>query len=82
MSPYFLLSVLLGGAYGSLFHIWQGKSATDIFYYFPAGVIGFGLGQVAAKTLGWQFLLIGPIHIIEASIGCIVILLLARWLRF
>jgi hypothetical protein len=81
MSPYFLLSVLIGGAYGAVFHIWQGKTARDILYYFPAGVIGFGLGQIAANLLGWNFLLIGPLHIVEASIGCWLTLLLARWLR-
>ncbi len=81
MSPYFLLSVLIGSAYGAAFHIWQGKTPADVLYYVPAGIIGFGLGQVTANLLGWQFLLLGPLHIVEASLGCGLILLLARWLR-
>ena len=81
MSPHFLLSGLIGGAYGAAFHAWQGKTAGDIFYYFPVGVIGFGLGQIAANFLGWNLLLLGPLHILEASAGAWLLLFLARWLR-
>ena len=81
MSPYFLLSILIGGAYGAAFHIWQGKTLKDIVYYLLAGVIGFGLGQALANFFAWQLFLIGPLHIIEASLSCWLVLFIARWLR-
>lgn len=81
MAPSFLLAVLIGGAYGATFHIWQGKQIKEIFYYFFGGVIGFGLGQIVANFLGGDWFMIGPLHLIEASIGCWAILLLARWLK-
>lgn len=81
MSPYFLLSFLIGGVYGAIFHLWRGKSPVDVIYYFVAGVIGFGIGQSVAAFLGWSFFLIGPLHIIEASLCAWASLFLARWLR-
>jgi len=81
MSPYFLLSILLGGAYGTAFHIWQGKSVKDVAYYIGAGVIGFGLGQAIANFFAWKLFLIGPIHLLEASLVSWLALFVARWLR-
>ncbi len=81
MSPYFLLSILIGGAYGAVFHTWQGKSIKDVVYYLLAGIIGFSLGQVIASFFGWQIFLIGPLHVVEASISCWLVLFIARWLR-
>ncbi|HHJ06427.1 MAG TPA: hypothetical protein ENK24_02895 [Anaerolineae bacterium] len=81
MSPYILLIFLIGGAYGAAFHIWQGKSAKELFYYLPAGIIGFVLGQIVASYFNWQLYQIGPLHIIEASIGAWSTLFIARWLK-
>lgn len=81
MSPYFLLSILLGGVYGALFYMWQGKTLADMAYYVLASIVGFGLGQVAFQLLGWGLVIIGPLHLIEASLSAIVALGVARWLR-
>lgn len=81
MSPYFLLSILIGSVYGTIFYIWQGQGVKDIIYYGGASTIGFGLGQVAVSFLGWQWYLIGFLHLVEASISAWAALFLARWLR-
>ena len=81
MSPYFLLSILLGGAYGAAFHTWQGKTIKDIVYYLIAGIVGFGVGQLIATFWGWNLFMIGSIHIIEASLCSWLALFVARWLR-
>jgi hypothetical protein len=81
MSPYLILLILIGSAFGAAFHIWQGKTSKDIIYYIVAGIFGFGLGQIVANLFSWPLILIGPLHIIEASVSCCLILLLARWLR-
>lgn len=81
MSPYFVLAALIGSIYGAIFHLWRGKTVKDIVYYIVAGVVGFGLGQSIGAVLGWQLFLVGPLHIIEASLISWLGLFLARWLK-
>ncbi len=81
MTPYFLLSVLISGAYGAAFHVWRGKTLKDIPYYLVASVIGFMLGQFIGYMLGWRFFALGEIHIIHASLGSILVLSIANWLK-
>ena len=81
MSPFFLLTILIGGTYGAIFQVWQGKTIKDAIFYVLAGIIGFSLGQIVANILGWQYGMIGPLHLIEGSLICWLVLLAARWLR-
>ncbi|MFN8454638.1 MAG: hypothetical protein U0401_08200 [Anaerolineae bacterium] len=81
MPPYLLLSVLLGGIYGVLFHLWQGKTVRDLVIYFLTGIIGFILGQVLSNLLGFNLFLIGPLHVVEASIASVLMLFLMKWLK-
>jgi len=81
MAPSTLLSILLGSAYGSLFHIWQGEKPKDLLFYLIIGAVGFSLGQILAPYLGFQLYAIGTLHIIEASIICWITLFLAHWLK-
>lgn len=81
MPPYLLLSVLLGGIYGVLFHLWQGKTIRDLVIYFLTGIIGFVLGQVLSNLLGFTLFLIGPLHVVEASLTSVVMLFLMKWLK-
>ncbi len=81
MPPYLLLSVLLGGMYGVLFHLWQGKTIRDLVIYFLTGIIGFILGQVLSNLLGFNLFLIGPLHVVEASLASVLLLFLMKWLK-
>lgn len=81
MPPYLLLSVLLGGMYGVLFHLWQGKTIRDLLIFFLTGIIGFILGQVLSNLLGFNLFLIGPLHVVEASIASAAMLFLMKWLK-
>jgi hypothetical protein len=81
MPPYLLLSALIGAIYGTLFYLWQGKIWRDLPIYLVAGVAGFGLGQALGAVIGFNLVLIGPIHFVEATIICWVSLFLARWLK-
>jgi uncharacterized membrane protein YjjP (DUF1212 family) len=81
MPPYLLLSVLLGGIYGVLFHLWQGKTIRDLVIYFLTGIIGFVLGQVLSNLLGFTLFLIGPLHVVEASLASVLMLFLMKWLK-
>jgi hypothetical protein len=80
-SPALVLSIIIASAYGALFHVWKGKTAKDLLVYLAAGLVGFGLGQLAGDTLRLGIFMIGQVHIIEASLMCWLILLIAKWLK-
>lgn len=81
MPPYLLLSFLLGGIYGALFHFWQGKTIRDLVIYFLTGIIGFGLGQALGNLLELNIFLIGPLHIVEATFVSWLSLFIMKWLK-
>ncbi|MCB0191564.1 MAG: hypothetical protein KDJ65_06425 [Anaerolineae bacterium] len=81
MQPFILLSLLLGGVFGTLFHLWRGKSMRDLILYLLAGIIGFVLGQSIAMIMGFEMWLIGSLHIVEATIASWGGLFLVDWLK-
>jgi len=81
MSPTLLLSALIASIYGALFHVWRGRSFRDLPLYLIASGLGFALGQLIANLFGLDIFTIGPIHIIEASLGSWAMLFIARWLK-
>lgn len=81
MPPYILLSLLLGSLYGTLFHLWRGKTARDLIIYFVTGIAGFWLGQVLGDLIGSNLFLIGPLHILEATTLAWASLFVVRWLK-
>ncbi len=81
MSPSLLLSALIASVYGALFHVWRGRSFRELPLYLIASGLGFALGQSIANLIGLDIFMIGPIHIIEASLGSWTMLFIARWLK-
>ncbi len=81
MPPDLVLALLLGSIYGTLFHLWRGKTIRDLLIYFPSGIIGFGLGQMVGTLLGLNFMLIGPIHVFEATLISWISLFIIQWLK-
>jgi hypothetical protein len=80
-SPALVLSVIIASAYGALFHVWKGKTAQDLLIYLAAGLVGFGLGQLVGNTLGLGILMIGQVHVVEATLMCWLVLFIAKWLK-
>lgn len=81
MPPSFLLSLLVAAIYGALFHMWRGRTLRDLPLYLVAALLGFVLGGLAGNAIGLDFFMIGPIHIVEASLGSWCMLFIARWLK-
>jgi uncharacterized membrane protein YjjP (DUF1212 family) len=81
MPPYFLLSLILGAMYGVMFHLWRGKTFQDLVLYFFAGIIGFLLGHGLGNLLGFDFFLIGSLHLAEATIVSWANLFVVQWLK-
>jgi hypothetical protein len=72
---------LIASIYGALFHVWRGRSFRELPLYLIASGLGFALGQLIATLIGLDIFMIGPLHIIEASLGSWVMLFIARWLK-
>lgn len=81
MPPVFLLSFLIACLYGTLFHLWRGRTLRELPLYLVAAVLGFGLGELAGNTIGLDMFMIGPLHVVEASLVSWVMLFIARWLK-
>lgn len=81
MPPFLLFSLLLGGIYGTLFHLWRGKTIRDLILYFFTGIIGFILGQVLGSLLGLNIFMIGPLHMVEATGVSWISLFVIKWLK-
>ena len=81
MPPYLLLLLLLGATYGVLFHLWRGKFLRDLIIYTLTGIIGVSLGHAVGDLLGFTSLMIGPLHLVEASVAGWLSLFVMHWLR-
>ena len=81
LPPFLVLSLFLGAIYGTLFHLWCGKNLRDLLIYCLTGIIGFLFGQGLANLLGFNFSMIGQLHIVEATIVSGVTLFLVHWLK-
>jgi len=81
MSPFLLLSSLIAGIYGALFHLWRGRTFRELPLYLIAAIVGFALGELAGDAIGLNVFMIGPLHIVEASLASWSMLFIARWLK-
>jgi len=79
--PGLILSLLLASAYAAVFYLVAGRRLRDLLLYWPAAVLGFSVGQVAAELLESLPWTIGEVHLVEASVGAFLLLLVANWLK-
>jgi uncharacterized membrane protein len=76
----YLISVAFATVLGLLFHVIVGGRGWRIIFYVLCSVSGFFLGSIIGAALKWEWLNVGPIHIIPASLGAIGVMLLGCWL--
>jgi len=81
LSPSLILSLIIASAYAAIFNLWQGGSAKDLLTYLVACWLGFAIGELVGDFLGLDILMIGEIHLLEGTIGSLVLLFLAKWLK-
>jgi hypothetical protein len=75
-----VLGILLATVYGALFHFIFGGSLKMVFVYLIAAWIGFLAGQFVGDILNFEFLKLGKIHLVSASLGAWLALLGTWWL--
>ncbi len=81
LSPSLILSLIIASTYAAIFNLWQGGSARDLLIYLLACWLGFGIGELVGDFLGLDILMIGQIHVLEGTVGSVLLLGLAKWLK-
>lgn len=71
---------LLATIYGALFHLLFGGPLKRILFYLFAAWSGFLVGQFVGDILNFEILKLGKIHLVSASLGAWLLLLLTWWL--
>jgi len=80
ISPGLAISALLATAYGAAFHLWRGGGLGMLARYLLAAWGGFALGQAVGWLGGWEFLMLGQVHVLEGTLGSGVLMLIIHWL--
>jgi hypothetical protein len=80
-TPALLMSGLLATIYALLFHLVWGETVRQLVRFWLVAIIGFGMGQVLAIGMGWQFAMVGDVHVLEGTIGAWTALVVAKWQR-
>lgn len=75
-----VLGFLLSTIYGALFHLLIGGPPRKLFLYIAASWIGFAAGHFIGDLLGIEALKLGAIHLLAASIGSWLALILTWFL--
>jgi hypothetical protein len=81
ISPGLALSAILATAYGAAFHLWRGGGYGMLVRYLLAAWGGFALGQVVGWLGGWEFAMVGQVHIVEGTLGSGLLMMIVHWLR-
>jgi hypothetical protein len=79
LSPPLVLSLIIAIAYAAFFNLWQGGSARDLLIYLLASWLGFAIGELVGDFVGLDVLMIGEIHVMEGTLGSLLLLFLAKW---
>ena len=76
--PSLVFSFILATLYGAAFHFVSGGDARRLALFLLAAWLGFALGQAVGDTLALDLLDIGPLHILPATAGAWLALVVAR----
>ncbi|MEZ4733531.1 MAG: hypothetical protein R3E79_41070 [Caldilineaceae bacterium] len=76
--PALVLGCLFCLGYAALLHLWVGRNLHDLLLSLLMAVIGFGFGQVIGFLIQTSLFQIGQLHLLEASIGCWLLMVVAR----
>jgi hypothetical protein len=77
-APAFVFGFILATFYGSTFHFISGGDARRLALFLLASWIGFALGHITGDLLGVEFLDIGSLNMLNATLGSGIALVVAR----
>ena len=79
--PMVVLSVLLASLYAAVFHVIKGRTLVELPIFWVASLVGFATGELGARVLSLDVLMVGELHVVEASVVSFAFLFIARWLK-
>jgi uncharacterized membrane protein YeaQ/YmgE (transglycosylase-associated protein family) len=77
--PSLILGFLISTLLGAFLHLILGGGLGRLVLYLFLGWIGFWVGQAVASQFGWSFDRLGQIHLMTASILCVLFILLGHY---
>jgi uncharacterized membrane protein YeaQ/YmgE (transglycosylase-associated protein family) len=78
--PAVIIGFIISTALGALFHLWRGGGATRLLLYMILSWIGFWSGHTLGRILGWDVGKLGPVYILFACLGSLLLLGIGYWL--
>ena len=75
-----VLGFLLSTIYGAIFHLIIGGPPRKLLLYVLASWVGFAVGHFLGDLLGIEWLKLGVIHLLAASVGSWLALILSWFL--
>ena len=78
--PALIFGFLLASLYGAIFHLFLGGGFGRLILFLFLCWIGFLAGQILASYLGWDFDLLGSLHLVVASVASFLFLAIGYWL--
>lgn len=79
-APSIIFSFILATLYGAVFHLVSGGDARRLALFLLVAWLGFGLGHALGDLLNLTLLDIGPLHMLPATVGAWLALVVARLL--
>jgi hypothetical protein len=76
--PSIVFGFVLATLYGSVFHLISGGDVRRLALFFMAAWVGFGLGHITGDLLNVEVMDIGSLNLLNATVGALIALLLAR----
>ena len=78
--PSVIFSFILATLYGAVFHLVSGGDARRLALFLLAAWLGFTLGHLVGDLVDLTLLDIGPLHVLPATVGAWLALVVARLL--
>jgi hypothetical protein len=78
VSPAYVLAFLIASIYGLGFFLVLGRSWRELGLFWASAIVGFFIGQAAARALGLAFFNIGLVHVAEGTLGSALGLIAAK----
>lgn len=76
----YLFGFILATLLGALFHMWRDGGIGRLLLYLLLSWVGFLVGHWAAKSLGFDFMSVGPVYLAGGILGSIAFLFLGHWI--
>lgn len=72
--------MVIATALGAFFHLWRGGGAFRLLLYLVLSWIGFWAGHALGSLAGWEFGKYGPVYMLFAVLGSLILLGIGYWL--